>query len=242
MLIDPEKEDKDWLTKTSEHFNFYYREYLLFDVTFKTVNIDLLAEEQETGYTSIVSQLGIKYDGIINFYVYPPLFKNNELATSGHANPTYEAVYQTFHGHPFGTHEIVHVIAEQTLGRAAIRLLNEGLAEALTDSYVWTGEMLELFRGMVEYTIDRYDGGYESYIQLLIREGDDLSVNEFYPQAGFFVSYLIGRFGIDKFKNLYTTLPDDFNTRFEEIYGISVTVFENEYLTDIGINTKNIGK
>ncbi len=227
VSIDPGDEEDSWLVKNTEHFNFYYNEYEVFIMpSWYYLDIDQIAEKQEQGYREILEDLDVDYEGVINFYIYPPEYVEGRPVQSGYADPTFETVYLRYHGRPFGKHEISHIISEQTLGRASIRLLNEGLAETLE---YYQPASLEVIQDTFTWTIDTYSQGNESYIQVLLRKGDNMSTRVFYPQAGWFVRFLVGTYGMELFKQLYTVDLSDIESRLVSLYDRTITEIEDEY-------------
>ncbi|MCP4725633.1 MAG: hypothetical protein GY863_11385 [bacterium] len=232
VSIDPEDEKDSWLVENTEHFNFFYGNYEVFLMPhWVNLNIDDIAERQEQGYAEVIADLDVTYEGVINFYIYHPVYVDNRPVQTGYADPTFETVYLRFHGAIFGKHEISHVISEQTIGRASIRLLNEGLAEAL--EYHEPADLVDVIDTFT-WTIENYRVADENYIQMLLMRGDEIPTSVFYPQAGWFVQYLIDIYGIEKVKQLYTVDLSDFESMIMTLFSKSIEELEVGFFARYG--------
>lgn len=200
-------------------------------------DVQIIAAEQETSYRYIHHMLGLVMEEKINYYlfnsreevgraierkfgIYSP---NNGCAVS--ENEIYAVYNQEIKC--IGPHEDTHVLAF-ALGRPASSFLEEGLACAM-DAQWW---------GVDNHTWVRYyrkNGGCPSINELLHMDWQtfgkmDCSVT--YPVAGSFVTWLLLRFGREKFFQIYTA--EDYDAA-ENILGSKFDALEADYFEFIGL-------
>lgn len=118
---------------------------------------------------------------------------------------------------PIFHHELAHALIYGDNHRPA-HFLAEGFATALDSTQLANFENVESLdpRGLLTDT--SFSSGY-------------------YPEAGFFVVYLIQVYGPDKFRALYKTIPresslDDWDSAFQSIYKQSIDALVEDYLAD----------
>lgn len=201
-------------------------------------NVQVIAAEQEASYRYICHMLGLTTGQKIHYYlfnsreevgreierkfgIYSP---NNGCAVS--ENEIYAVYNQEIKC--IGPHEDTHVLAF-ALGRPTSSFLEEGLACAM-DVQWW---------GIDNHTWTRYyrkNGSCPSINELLHMDWQafgtlDCSVT--YPVAGSFVTWLLLRFGREKFFQIYTA--EDYDAAAENILGSKLDELEADYFEFIGL-------
>ncbi len=201
-------------------------------------DINLIAAEQEASYKHIGNMLGLTMKVKIHYYLcncreevgreierrFGVYSLNNGCAVS--ENEIYAVYNQEIKC--IGPHEDTHVLAF-SVGRPASSFLEEGLACAMDtqwwgiDNHAW-----------VSYY--RKNGSCPSVYELLHMDWQtfgtlDCSVT--YPVAGSFVTWLLLRFGREKFFQLYTA--EDYDAVAENNLGSKLAVLEADYFGFISL-------
>jgi hypothetical protein len=216
-MITRHVDDKNWIAVQSEHFIFHYRPNSLAER-----NIAIIIEEMENNYREIVIALNVNYSGVVNYYLY----NSNEASSigviaGGFSDNSFETIRQTYDGYPLGKHELVHIISFRAIGIAFLRLTSEGLANAVDGTY--GGKPISDW--MREYVAT----GALIPVREMVENSEKYDEARFYPQSGFFVQYLVNRFGIDKFKVIFRASHYEFYEIFQATYGIDLDTLANEY-------------
>ena len=227
----PTSPSAEWVTHESPRFVMYAR-----PGSFCEANVAALADALELQYAHAVRLLDINMGGRISVFLYnsgaeldPPLYSTR----SGVAFPETNAAHLTcvppldaaLQG--LAAHEANHVIIQNGLGRPGTSFMNEGLATALVSpSFGNTGPVYADFwvrtnrsRVVPAATfIDdaRWDGTQDSY-----------------NSSASFLSYLLGRYGPARLKQLYHTRSADMARRIAEVYGKPLDALEAEWLNGI---------
>lgn len=122
-----------------------------------------------------------------------------------------------------GFHEDAHIIS-YSYGRPGLKFIREGLAMSF-DHYWW---------GIDNYTWVRWylEEGKMPSVEALLEneyfcEFDDTVV---YPIAGAFTSYLIQRFGMNKYVEFYKTCVNSGQNAFKAVFGVPVPAIEKEFI------------
>jgi len=210
-----------------------------------------LIEKQEALHRWAVDYLDIELPKKIDYYKFA--FRDMKaavgLSASGTGFPREYALATIHSWHP---HETMHIYTFGLCQHSTIRLYDEGMAVAhevdpLNGNMVsqWShhyGQGDYVYAEMVRehrnesrlYPIERIleSRGFDE-----IREGaiGTRSTRVLYDQAGMFVSYLIGTFGIDKMKQAIcsvadTDTRDTIEREFEAVFAISVRDAELAWL------------
>lgn len=155
--------------------------------------------------------------------------------SGGHAIPKYNTYYYAFlneptdytdiHGieNPFiGAHELVHVITHRTLGYPGTKLMSEGYAVWLDGGYA---------RNSIEDIIIHYKNHSPDKIMTPdeMLSDDDISESIYYPNAGIFIRFIVGSFGIENANKLFTSRKENFKNDFMKLTGESWTEMNEKY-------------
>lgn len=197
-----------------------------------------IAEEQEASYKHVVNMIGLTKQEKIHYYlcncredvgheierrfgVYSP---NNGCAVS--ENEIYAVYNQEIKC--IGPHEDAHILAF-ALGRPESSFLEEGLACAMDtqwwgiDNHTWVGYY-------------RRKGSCPSVCKLLHMDWQtfgELDSSVTYPVAGSFVTWLLLRFGREKFFQFYTA--NHYEAVAEAVLGCTLEALEADYFQFIGL-------
>jgi hypothetical protein len=214
-------DDGPWLVRQTEHFTFRYR-----PVSYAVSAMPQLSDEAEAGYAQVCQRLEVSFDGVVLYYLYNPDEADEIGVQGGFAYPEFMTIRQTYAGGPFGTHELVHVLADRTIGVMGSNLMDEGLAVALDGRYRG--------RPIAEWMAGYVAAGDVIAIDDLLFHPDRYPESRFYPQSGSFVRYLLERFGPAGVKRVFTVVPDDYRAAFTAAFGVDLDTVWGEYRTSLG--------
>lgn len=201
-------------------------------------DINEIAKEQENSYRYIVNMLGLTMQGKICYYFY------NSREEVGREIERRFGVYSPNNGCAvseneicavynqeikcIGPHEDTHILAF-ALSRPESSFLEEGLACAM-DAQWW---------GIDNHTWVNYyrkNGSCPSVCELLQMDWQTFSALDCsvtYPVAGSFVTWLLLRYGRDKFFQLYTA--EHYEAVAENVLGCMLQSLEEDYFRFIGL-------
>ena len=222
--------DEQWLTKVSEHYVFHY-----FPNSEAENDIDMIVRVQEKAYSKIISFLEVEPPKKkIRYYFYP----NEAIKTSLVGDDWYaQSIRDEFTVHalytkeikPLGEHEDTHLLSLPW--GISIGFFQEGLAEFLV-GHAWDG------KSHISYVKEGYKQNlYPPLTDFFEHEAwlrtDDSKPLYFYSLVGAFTTFLVNKFGKDKFKELYTKTRRDIDKSenqaiFETIYG-PITEIQKEF-------------
>lgn len=223
--------DKNWLTRESTHYRFYY-----FPKSVAESEIESIVARQETSCEKVIAFLNVpKPDRLIEYYLYP----SKEAKTKLMGDDWYaQAIYDEFRVHllytetikPLGEHEDTHLLSLPW--GLAIGFFAEGLAEHLVGQ-AWDGKL------HLEHVREGYSKNiYPPLVDFLDHQSwlkaDDSLAIYFYSLAGAFVSFLITTFDKDRFESFYRQLNRDNTGKqngqlFQSIYGKNIEEVEIEF-------------
>jgi len=211
-----------WSRRSSAHFTFYY-----YSNSNAARDIDTIVFEHESGFDNITRTIEVSYHGKVDYYLYPSenILYRMTRRPYGFAmaeDNERHVLYASRQERQSVGHEATHVIPYHTLGEPSETLLGEGIAVALdqsSDNHDKT--VAELI------FLDRYVP-----LASLLGENwfkqDQLAA---YKQSGSFVKFLIDRYGITKFKQLYVS--ENFLAALQTIYGWGLAELEDEWKTAV---------
>ena len=207
---------------SSKNYDFYFNIGSLAEK-----DIDNIIKIQEKCYTDICNVLNIKPKLRIKYYLLetPELvgkaYGDNEPC-NGFASPP-DTIYAVYNKDVkcIGYHEDAHIIS-YTINRPDSPFIREGLA--MFFDKVWWNRKNEDW--VIEYL---KNNKYISIVKLLDKDTffsypDHVT----YPIAGSFIKFLIEKFGINKFLELYKK-NSNYIKHIEDIYGIKIYDIESEY-------------
>ncbi len=223
--------DSRWRTRTSDHYIFHY-----FENSAAEKDIDHIIERQEKAYAKIMSFLSVPEPRRpIEYFFYPDEDTKKELM----GDDWYaQSIYNEFRVHvlyteknkPLGEHEDTHLLS-LPWGQS-IAFFAEGLAEYMV-GHAWDGTP------HLQYVREGYEKKLYPTLESFMRhdawlETDDTYAIYFYSLAGVFTSFLISRFGKEKFEMVYTQLnrkntKEENSTVCESVLGTSILSLETVF-------------
>ncbi len=162
--------------------------------------------------------------------------------TGGYANPKDASIYYTFFEKPFfypdmnlysylGLHELVHLITYDAFGLPKNRMMIEGYAVAIENSYGGHfGNNGEMIRTMNRDWMKIFVANNSILTPNELLEGNYIPEGTYYPQVGTFINWLFDRFGVEQINKLYMVDKQDFKRRFRELFNIEYDDIEKDYL------------
>ncbi len=223
----------NWIIKESEHYIFHYHKNSIAENI-----IDEIIEKQECCFNHISRLLRIDFSMKINYYLCNSseevgfLYGDNEPCNAFARKPN--EIFAVFNEDVkcIGYHEDSHIMSYSIATPPQV-FIREGLAMYF-DKHHWGVSN----SNWVSYFMDR-----DKYINI----PDLISNEEFYknpwnityPIAGAFTDYIIATHGIDKYREFYKVVDDDFNASFYNIFGINLDEFEVDFIKYIKSLTIN---
>ena len=224
-----------FLTKTSPHYIFHY-----FGSSEAEKEIDHIIATQEAGFKKIIEFLDVPAPTKpIEYFFYP----TEEIKKALMGDDWYaQAIYNEFRVHvlytpeikPIGPHEDTHLLSLPW--GLSIGFMQEGLAEYMV-GHAWDGTPHAV------YVKEGYGKGLYRAIEDFFRheawlETDDTKAIYFYSLAGAFSTYLIERFGKERYKIFYTFCNREqdkiaHRTQFSKVFGTTINDFEREFISYI---------
>lgn len=226
-ILGPTPVGTDWRVIDTARFSFNVRPDGV--VSQSVGQLTAVLDDQ---YEVTVRTLDIRYAGRISLFLYESGGDGGfETNRAGTAYPDTEAV-RAAAGPPVDgslfvllSHEMNHVIQQNSLGRPGTSFLNEGLPSAvLSERYHSFGKTY-----LYEWTA-RNNAQIPSLATLV---DDDLwDAHNFqmkYNASASFLAYLLETNGAERLKQLYPVSSKDFEARFQSVYGRSLADAEREW-------------
>lgn len=224
-------EYSEWLTAETEHYVFHYTKG-----SEAEKDIENIKARQEQAFNKIVSELNVPTPSKkITYYFYPsPELKTELMGDDWFAQSIYDEfcihVLYTNKDKPIGEHEDTHLL---TLSWGlSVNFLQEGLAEYMV-GHNWYGES---HKDCVKEGVTK---GYQLNPLKILTEKDWLDTPQegaiyFYSLAGEWARYLVGTFGLEVFKKLYTESTREETTetmieKYQKYLGKSVEELEKDF-------------
>lgn len=227
--------DSRWNDINSPHYTFHY-----FAGSEAEKDVEKIAMTQEAAYVKIMTFLKLPDpNSRIEYFLYPDAeTKKKLMGDDWYA----QAIYDEFRVHvlytaddkPLGPHEDTHLLSLPW--GLSIGFFQEGMAEFMVGK-AWDG------KSHLEYVSEGYKQGMYCPISELIshnvwmEKSIDKEVLYWYSLAGAFTSFLINKYGKDKFEQLYRETSrkksaTDNELVFSSIYGVSTTNAQVEFRND----------
>jgi hypothetical protein len=225
---EPPSVDFTWAVSGSQHFTFTY-------VAGTEAGRDLpqIAAMARTGLAYITPTLGVDLDGKLTIYLTPRVFWQGGAAYGSKINliSYLDRNYTDIETWTYFTHEGAHALAQDLIQPkeegGPDGVLVEGLAVWATGGH-YRREPIDDLAAVIADS--------DSYIPLsTLRAGPfyDFQHEISYMEAGSFVQFLIERYGLDRFKQLYgqeTGKAEHDGPLVESLYGKSYAELEAEWL------------
>lgn len=125
-----------------------------------------------------------------------------------------------FHAEPALVHEAGHYVINNQLNKTPVTFISEGIQMwyLFTTNEGFIQEAIEMAKKAVEEDIEGVISG----------PGSDFQPHH-YLVSGIFTAYLIKKYGIDKFKQVYIYQTDNIIEGFEKIYSVSLSSIVDDY-------------
>jgi hypothetical protein len=225
---EPPPGDFTWAVSETQHFTFTY-------VAGTEAERDLaqIAAMARAGLAYITPTLGVDLDGKLTMYLTPRVFWQGGAAYGNKTNliSYLDRNYTAIETWTYFTHEGAHVLAQDLVEPkeegGPDGVLVEGLAVWATGGHYRRGPIDDLAAIIADS---------DAYIPLsTLRAGPfyDFQHETSYMEAGSFVRFLVGRYGLDRFKQLYgqaTGKAEQDEPLVEGLYGKSYAELEAEWL------------
>jgi hypothetical protein len=196
--------------------------------------VSTILNNQNFYYDAINKALGLNYPEKVYIYLYnlDEAFGAIGTQNGGHSYADRSAIYYTYMRPDFidgfgrkafiGSHEMVNVITQNTLGRPYTKLMSDGYSVAFSGTYgrqkVITG--IVIGKPVIDWMVMHYLSNKILSPEELLTETDHPEA-VYLPNAGFFIMYLWQRFGTDKINKLFSVGKDSFRKHFELQTGVS---------------------
>ena len=208
-----------------------------------TIQRILLEQEQVIDY--INNRINTDFQSNVKIYLYNLDEAKEKIGTNGggHArsNIFKSHIYFTYYNNPsfntitnryeyLGAHEMVHIIADNQLGRRTTRFFGEGYANALTGNYgsEKQGDKIVFLRN--DLTLAKIIAIDQFIKPSDLIDNDFLPAREYYPQIGCLVNWMLETYGADKINQLYNSRRTDIMKEFQIVTGVSFEDMENAYI------------
>ncbi len=223
-----------WQELRSSHYLFHYHEGAL-----TGVDINQIVTTQESCHRHICAVLQVEMDIPIQYFLYdnPEEVGRRYPAIKGYGDtePTNGFAHEPDQIHAvynrevkcIGFHEDAHLISNRTMGKPEQSLLREGLA--MWFDKTWWGFPNEAW-ALVYAQDSLWPGLGNLASNERFSEYSDIVT---YPIAGAFVEFIIMRFGLGRFKELYGNAGDCLESSFRDQFGVSLHEFEEQMLQTI---------
>lgn len=222
-----------WTFLESENYIFHYKEK-----SYTELKIYEIIIHQEKCFQEICEKLDVNFDNKIEYFLCDTpeevgeIYGDNEPCNGFASMPN--RIYAVYNEKIkcIGYHEDAHIISYNTISKPFHNFLQEGLAMYFdgnwwgVQNYYWVHYYLinNLLPSIYEIT----DGGdFFKY---------DESIT--YTFSGAFSDFIINKFGMKKYKELFIRSNNDFRKSFESTYNIELNDSEKEFF-DIIRNTYN---
>ena len=217
----------DWQVLDTAHYSYHVR-----PGSFAQQNLGRLAEVLEDQYEATLRALDIRYAGRVSMFLHDSAADAGfESGRGGTAYPDTESVRATAVP-PLNdglfvllSHEANHVIQQNAIGRPGTYFMGEGLASAVlsershqqgrTYLYDWTARSGAQIPNLSRLIDDDQWTGYDH------RTAYDASAS--------FLAYLLETGGPQRVKQLQPLTSAEFERRFSEIYGRSLSDAERDW-------------
>lgn len=221
--------------KETDHFVFYY-----FPRTLAEKEIDKIAQERETALNRISSMISVDYEGKISVFFYPDAESKLKVTQHQGRGLAYGSTLVEIYNEKTmvdPNHEICHVVTS-LLGDPPA-MFNEGFAAYNQKNHIWGGQHIDIWAK--KYKQKNALWRIEDIFAFTDIGSGPTKANIAYPQAASMVKYIIDKYGIDKFTELFRTLkrsndPEHIETNkreFKRILGKDIFTFEREWLENL---------
>lgn len=221
--------------KETEHFVFYY-----FPQTLVGKDIDKIANEREEALRRISNMISVDYEGKISVFFYPDAESKLNVVKHQGSGLAYDSTLVEIYNERTKVdpnHEICHIIT-QLLGNPPA-MFDEGFAVYNQIDHKWKDKHIDTWAK--EHKQKNMLWKIEDIFSFTEIGSEQTRSGIAYPQAASMVKYIIDKYGLDKFKEIYKTLKRSNNPEqieinrgeFKRIIGIEIFAFEKEWLENL---------
>ncbi len=221
--------------KETEHFVFYY-----FPSTLVERDIDKIVQEREAALNRISSMISVDYEGKISVFFYPDAESKSKVVQHQGEGLAYGSTLVEIYNEQTKVdpnHEICHAVT-RLLGDPPA-MFNEGFAAYNQKDHKWRGQHIDIWAKT--HKKDNKLWKIEDLFAFTEIGSGRTKPPIAYPQAASMVKYIIDKYGIDKFAELFRTLKSsndpeqiEANKRdFKKILGKDIFTFESEWLENL---------
>jgi hypothetical protein len=131
-----------------------------------------------------------------------------------------------------GLHEMVHMVASNELGYPATHLMNEGYSNAISNGYkLRQTENGKIVRASLEqWMMDLTKENKILKPSVMLKKGERIHDDLFYPQAGYFIKWLLENYDIDTTNSIYSLKPKKIKKALLKLTGKDFETIEIEYM------------
>ena len=207
--------------------------------------IQKIINEQENMIDYINNRLNTDFQSSVNIYLYNLDETKEKIGTigGGQARSTgfRRNIFFTFRQNPtfntitdeyvyMGAHEMVHIIADNQLGRRTTRFFGEGYACALSGNYgsKKQGDRMVFIRN--DSTLAKIIALDQFLSPSDLIDNDSLPAREYYPQIGCLVNWMLETYGAEKINRIYNSRRTNIKSKFQQVTGVSFEEMEQLYI------------
>jgi hypothetical protein len=206
-----------------------------------SIDIARILKSQSDDYNFINDYLKTSFNAQVKLYLFNQDEAKKRFGTNsgGGANIKSKEIYFAFNkelcnkmGDFLGMHELAHIIASSELNYPATRLMNEGYANAISNGY----KIRYSDNGQIVITsLEQWMSDYSKSNNIvtpadMLFKGDKMKSDLFYPQAGYFIRWLVDQYGIKTVNALYSLKPKQILKKIIDLTGKNFSMIEKEYL------------
>jgi hypothetical protein len=237
--------DGPWVTTSDKNIILYTRPQNYTGVKSPdSIVIKSILSDQNNFIDTINSRLKIKYTGTCKIY----LFNSDEAKrligtnTGGKADYSRSEIYYTFFSEPFyypefnlnsylGFHELTHIVSFNVLGQTNNKLMSEGYACFLDNSYgAKYFETGQLVRCSNHEWMQYYVKNNLVLTPKQLFDADNIPEQNYYPQAGTFIKWLFSQYGVEKINMLFNVDKASYKSKFKELLNKNFDDLEADYI------------
>ena len=218
----------DLISKESEHFTVYYEEGMLSEE-----EAFYFLSTQEKALEFVNNFFHVQFDEKVKYYLHPP---DDSLNVCAKANPNSREIFMIWSGQNKDwqgeAHELTHIVSYSLLG-VPHGFFGEGAAVAVDHAFKGDIDTVNKFcRAVVECQ------KYHPLDVLLDYEQLEKYWSSGVWEASSFTYFLIGTYGIEKFKQLWKNIPfesssDHVKAQILLVYGLSLGDVETEWIQSL---------
>lgn len=219
----------------------------------KTPSPDSLAiaailNEQNNGVHYINRQLNTHFRARFSVYLFNRDEAKEKIGTNlgGSSNSLTRTIYFTFSGKPkrdpitgnmeyIGRHELVHIIANNSLGVSYSKMMAEGYANAIDGTFGKERDSTGIVQAVLLETLVKQHTKEDKLLKpaQLVDGYEEHPSSVYYPQVGFFMAWLFNNYGIRQINKAYASNNLNVVANIEKVTQTTFADIEAKYLAYI---------